>query len=203
MKTTLKTLLVAVGLCYLGGTNLFAQGRINFNNTSSTPLRINDGFDTYIIGTATTARFGIGPASMQIRLYAGLTSSSLSPMLIGTAANQEFVLNTASMIESAQGLFAGGSNLVLPGFDGSQPVFLQFTAMSVNMMYYGQSPIIQVTPTLPVLPATTVFAPVADANHWNGLTIYIPEPATGTLVIMGAVLLRTFRSRHHATVRSS
>lgn len=199
----MKKLFAALIALLIFSPNLFAQGRINFVNSSSTPLRINDGFDTYVIGTATTARFGIGPASMQIRLYAGLTSSSLIPMLIGSAANQEFVLNTASMIPAAQGTFPGGAVLPLQGFDGSQPVFLQFTAVDINGMFFGQSPIIQVTPTLPALPATTVFDPVADANHWNGLTIYIPEPGTSTLVIMGAVLLRTFRSRRHATVRSS
>jgi hypothetical protein len=191
MKKLFATL-VAILIC---SPNLLAQGRINFSNSSNTPLRIIDGSGSYIIGTATTARFGIGPGAMQIRLYAGLTSSSLSPMLIGTAGNQEFVLNTTSVLAVAQGSFNGGRTLYLPGFDATQPVFLQFTAVSVNGIFGGTSPIIHVTPTLAPLSAAVIFSPVADANHWDGLKIYIPEPATSTLLIMGAVLLRTFRSR--------
>jgi hypothetical protein len=203
MKTTLKTLLAIVATCGFASTNLSAQGRINFRNNSDTPLRIFDGDSMYVIGTATTAQFGIGPASMQIRLYAGLTPEDLSPVLIGTTANLEFVLNTASIIPSAQGTFYGGDPVRLAGFDGSQPVFLQFTATSTNGMFSGQSPIIQVTPATGSANTTPVFNPVADANHWDGLIIYIPEPGTGTLLILGTVLGRTFRSRRHATVRSS
>jgi hypothetical protein len=125
----MKKILVTTAICLIGAASMMAQGRINFANTSATPLRIMNplinGGATSILGTGSTALFGIGPASVQVYLWAGLTSSSLAPVLIGTAANAAFVLNTSSGIASAQGTFPGGNPLPLPGYDGSAPVFLR------------------------------------------------------------------------------
>src|SRR5882672_1080357 len=132
MKTT--RILLAVFVTFsLATASVQAQGRINFANTSSTPLRIQEyGGPLLVLGTASTSQYGIGPASVQVSLMAGLTSSSLTLVLIGTAANAPFVLNTASTVASAQGTFPGGSNLALAGYDGSVPVFLQFMGESIS-----------------------------------------------------------------------
>src|SRR6478735_5420971 len=119
--------LCLLGFLALGAPDLWAQGRINFSNSSATPLRIGsnwDGSGSVVLGTASTAQFGIGPASVRIQLFAGLTSNSLMPVSVGTCSCFSSVTNTSSMIVSAQGTFPGGSNLVLP-FDGTQPVYLQ------------------------------------------------------------------------------
>lgn len=170
----MKKIVIAMGLCFLATASLLAQGRINFNNSSATPLRISNGSTTVVLGTASTATFGIGPASTRIQLFAGLTSTSLSPVLIGTGAgNLAYVTNTASTSATFQGTFPGGSNLVLP-FDGTQPVYLQFTATSLNGNYYGQSPIILVNLATGVQIATTLFSATPNANQWDGLTFGTP-----------------------------
>jgi hypothetical protein len=168
MKRILMGMVVLTGM--LCGEALFAQGRINFGNSSASPLKISNGSITQVLGTASTAYFGIGPASVQIRLFAGLTSNSLQPMLIGSAGNQEYVLNTASAVASAQGTFAGGNPLVLP-FDGTQPVYLQFRANSINGTYTTHSPIILVNLATNTQISTPVFGATASSNRWDGLTI--------------------------------
>jgi hypothetical protein len=183
-KHLISALIVIIGFA---ATHLFGQGRINFNNSSATPIRITDGVVTSVLGTASTAHFGIGPASVRIYLFAGLTSSSLSPVLIGTGADQPYVLNTASTLALAQGTFNGGSNLPLPGFDGSQPAFLQFQAISDGdfPFYFAMSPIIQVVPEASLLPAKPVFSPTADGSHWDGIINFLPEPTSATLLGLG------------------
>jgi hypothetical protein len=196
----MKKILVTTALCLIGAATMMAQGRIIFNNNSNTRLlisnpEINAGA-TSILGTASTAAFGIGPGSVQIRLFAGLTSSSLSPVLIGTAADQQFVLNTTSGIASAQGTFAGGGNLPLAGFDGSAPVFLQYTALAVNGSYSGSSSIILVNLASGAALSTAVFTGVESASTWGSLTLTpIPEPSSMALAGIGAAALMIFRRR--------
>jgi hypothetical protein len=194
----MKRLLFVFCLSSLATHQLPAQGRINFNNTSATGIRITsnvDGSGSVLLGMASTAKFGFGPASVRIQLFAGLTSSSLTPVLIGSQANQPYVTNTASVVAAAQGTFAGGFNLPLAGFDGSQPVFLQFYVSPVEAFgwAYAVSPIIQVNLATGLALATEVFSTTADASHWNGITITpIPEPTVATLVGF-SVLLASFR----------
>lgn len=206
MKKTLITTL----LCVVSAASLMAQGRVNFANTggtsaTATPLRINNGTAaapgaiTQILGTASTAQFGLGPASVEVRLYAGLTSSSLAPVMIGTAANVEFVLNTANTaLATVQGSFPGGTVVPLTG----SPLFLQFTAISIATgqlprgAYYGESSIIQVTPALSPAAATVLFSATPSASQWNGLTLYaVPEPSSMALAGLGAASLLIFRRR--------
>jgi hypothetical protein len=198
----MKKLLVTTAICLIGAASVMAQGRISFNNaggTAGTPIRISgnlDGSASVILGTTSTAQFGIGPASAQIRLFAGLTSTSLAPVLIGTSTpGVEFVLNTSSGIVSAQGSFQGGGNLVLP-FDGSAPVFLQFTVDSINGSYRGVSSIIQVALATGGAPSTAVFSATPNANQWSGITmIPVPEPSSMALAGLGAASLLLFRRR--------
>jgi len=195
MKAT-KILLAVSVACSLGTAGVLAQGRINFNNSSATPWRIIGFGADEVLGTASTAHFGIGPASAWVQLYAGLTSSSLSPVLIGSGANQLYVTNTASTLASAQGTFNGGFNLPLQGFDGSAPVFLQMFAQSFDGSYFGFSPIIQVIPAVGVATATPVFSTTADASHWNGLRIVdLPEPSALALVGMSFSMMFLTRRR--------
>jgi len=162
------------------------------------------------LGTASTAAFGIGPASVQVSLTAGLTSSSLAPVLIGTAANAPFVLNTASAIAAAQGTFPSGSNLVLPGFDGSAPVFLQMHVISLNGLAEGYSPIISVIPATGVATATPVFSATANPNAWDPFDVWgggfgglsnfkigvtTPEPSSLALLGMSFSLMFFARRR--------
>jgi hypothetical protein len=188
---------------------LLAQGRINFSNSSATPIRITDSFwlgnvfhqgVTNVLGTASTAHFGIGPASAQVLLLAGLTSTSLSPVLIGTGADQPFVLNSANTtLAAAQGTFNGGSNLALPGYDGSAPVFLQMQVFTLNGFWAGFSPIIQVNLATGGDAAATLFSPTPAANQWDGILIGypelypVPEPASGALLALGAGVLAALR----------
>jgi hypothetical protein len=195
----MKKILITTAICLIGAASMMAQGRVNFNNaggSAGTPLRISanaDGSASVILGTASTAQFGIGPASVQVRLFAGATSTSLSPVLIGTGAT-EFVLNTSSGIASAQGSFVGGPNLVLPGFDGN--VFLQFTATAINGSYFGASPIIQVATASGTTLSTALFSPTPSANSWTGLTLTaVPEPSSMALAGIGAAALMIFRRR--------
>jgi len=198
----MKKILVTTAICLIGAASMMAQGRINFANSSSTPLRISNGVGgpTNVLGTASTAFYGIGPASMQIYLTAGLASSSLAPVMIGTAANALFVVNTASGIASAQGTFPGGSNLALAGFDGAAPVFLQLHAYSVTPgLWEGHSSIIQVSLATGVATATQVFNVNGGPNAWNLLNdmtiVPVPEPSSIVLAGLGAASLLMFRRR--------
>jgi hypothetical protein len=171
---TKQRIILLLGLfALLGANHSPAQGRINFGNNSTTPLRITtwEGTPNVILGTASTAYFGIGPASVRIHLFAGLTSTTLSPVSIGTCSCLPYVTNYAGTIASAQGTFPGGNNLQLAGFDGSAPVFLQFTATSINGNLYGMSPIIQVNLATGAAPSTSVFSSTPSASTWNGLTL--------------------------------
>lgn len=172
----MKRLLYLFGLMALGCAHLQAQGRINFSNTSATPIRISNFCGvTNVLGTASTAMWGIGPASVRISLYAGLTSDTLSPVLVGTCACLPNVTNTSSALASAQGTFSGGNNLVLP-FDGTQPVYLQMYLTSLNGNYAQLSPIIRVNLATNTQPSTAVFGAPASSNQWDGLT-FGPLPA--------------------------
>lgn len=170
--------LLAASLFFVA--DVVGQGRINFSNTSATAIRIGsnpDGSGSVILGTASTATWGIGPASVRVTLYAGLTTSTMSPVSIGTCVCLPYVTNTASTAAVAQGTFAGGSSVQIPGSDGVTPYFLQATIQSINGLYYGSSPIIQVVPaTLPAA-APSVFSTTADASHWNGFLISPPPMA--------------------------
>jgi hypothetical protein len=196
----MKKLLVTTAICLIGVSSMMAQGRINFNNTSASPIRISanqDGSASVVLGTASTAAFGFGPASAQIRLFAGLTSTSLAPVLIGSGANLEFVLNTANTaLAAVQGTFPGGSNLGLAGYDGNAPVFLQFIASTADNSYRGVSSIIQVNLATGLATATAVFGPNATASTWNGVTMTpVPEPSSMALAGLGAAALVLFRRR--------
>jgi hypothetical protein len=216
LRASVKTvkILVVVSVVCLMTASLLAQGRINFANNSSTAIYV--GYTSLshdpipgsfvVLGTASTATFGIGPASVRISLFAGLSSSSLAPVLIGTAANQTYVTNTTSGIASAQGTFAGGNPLPLPGFDGSAPVFLQMQIHAINGMGFGISPIIQVTPSLSPFSATPVFGPPGTPNVWTTADIWgmdgfglrigpppVPEPSA--LALTGCSALMFFARR--------
>jgi hypothetical protein len=207
----MKNKIIATALLVLScgfATSGFAQGRVNFNNSSSTPIRITSSYyglpgdaftfhpgPTNILGTASTAIFGVGPASARIQLLAGLTSSSLSPVLVGTAANWNFVTNTASTIAGAQGTFTGGANLPLAGFDGSVPVYLQCLVFTIDGLYGGFTPIIQVNLATGSDAAPQLFSSTPTANQWDGILIGYPElypapePTVLTLVGLGAIWL--------------
>jgi hypothetical protein len=190
----MKKILITTAICLIGVASVMAQGRIVFANSSATPIRISnetDGSASVVLGTASTAQYGIGPASVEIRLLVGLTAESLTPVLVGTAADQQFVLNTSSTLALAQGTFAGGNPLPLP-YEG--PVFMQFTATSINGQYFGASSIIQVTPALSPNSPTAVFG--VGPNLWSGLTMTIvPEPSSMALAGLGAAALVFFRRR--------
>lgn len=190
----------------IGAASMMAQGRINFANAGgtapgATPIRISgtaDGSGSLILGSASTAQFGIGPASTRITLFAGLTSSSLSPVLIGTG-NWGSVTNSANAaLAGAQGSFTGNNvagGLVFPTFDGSAPIFLQYVATSINGLYSGTSTIIQVNLATGTALSTTVFG-TASATSWGSLTmIPVPEPTSMALAGLGAASLLIFRRR--------
>lgn len=198
----MKKLLVTLSVGVLATASLLAQGRVNFSNSSATPILVTSSYygapggpnafhpgPTNVVGTASTANFGIGPASVRIQLFAGLTSSSLSPVLIGTGANQTVVSNTASTVAGLQGTFNGGSNLPLHGYDGSVPVFLQFTAFSINGAYGRLSPVIQVNLATGSALATQLFSATPTANQWDGILIGFPElvpaPEPSALALLG------------------
>jgi hypothetical protein len=200
-KTLMKKLLVTTALCVITVASAMAQGRINFVNSSATGIRISnnaDGSASLLLGTASTATFGIGPASTRVQLFAGLSSGSLAPVLIGSTFNLTSVTNSGSLIATAQGTFSGGANLQLAGFDGTAPVFLRFTATSINGLYAGVSPIIQVNLATGSTPSTTVFVAGAQgtASTWNGITMTpVPEPSSMALAGLGAASLLIFRRR--------
>jgi hypothetical protein len=198
----MKKILLTTAICLIGAASMMAQGRIIFANTTQTPILISDpnvnGGVPSVLGTASTAGFGIGPASVRISLFAGLSSGSLSPVLIGTGANQSMVTNTASTLAAAQGTFAGGNPLPLPGFDGSAPVFLYMVLTSIDGRYEAKSSIISVTPALSPAAATTVFGTAGGANLWNSASftmVPIPEPSSMALAGLGAASLLLFRRR--------
>lgn len=202
----MKKLILTTAICLVGAATVMAQGRIAFNNSSTTPLRISpnqDGSGAVILGTASTNTFGIGPAAAQIQLFAGLSSSSLSSVLIGTGANLDFVRNTTSLLGVLQGTFTGGGNLPLAGYDGSAPVYLQYRATAtgaagawLNVPFSGESTIALVNLAVGASPATVVFAATPDASHFSSLTLVpVPEPSTFALAGLGAAALLIFRRR--------
>jgi len=206
----MKKTIVSTLLCLVTAVSVMAQGRVNFAPTSATPVRISangDGSGAVVLGTASTAAFGIGPASARIQLYASANSAdlalssvaafqSLTPVLIGTGANLTSVTNNAGTIASAQGTFAGGNPLPIPGNTGT-PLFFRFTASSINGLYAGLSGIIAVTPTISPAAAGAMFATGADtANTWGGITMVpVPEPTSIALAGIGAASLVIFRRR--------
>ena len=203
-------------LSFFAAASAKAQGRVNFSNGSATAIQISDvwfqydwdaqewikhGSVTNVLGTASTATFGFGPASAQIRLFAGLTSVALSPVLIGSGADQPFVSNSASTVAGAQGLFSGGSNLALTGFDGGQPVYLQFNVSVPNSMEYT-SKIIRVDLATGGAPATQLFSATPTANQWGGillgypeLFVEIPEPSSLSLLGCGCAAMLIARRK--------
>jgi hypothetical protein len=199
----MKKILLTTAICLIGAASIMAQGRIAFANTSQSRLMVQNpdinGGVAVVLGSASTPLFGFGPASMEIRLFAGLTSTSLSPVLIGTAADQQFVLNTSSGLAAAQGTFAGGNPLALAGFDGSAPVFLRFTATGIGAAagYAATSTIIQVNLATGAAPSTPVFGATASGSLWNGVgnIVLIPEPSSMALAGLGAASLLLFRRR--------
>jgi hypothetical protein len=199
----MKKLLVTTAIFLVGAASMMAQGRIAFQNTSATGIRISNplinGGASVILGTASTALFGIGPASVQISLMAGTSAASMVPVMIGTAANQPFVLNSASLVATFQGTFAGGNPLPLAGFDGLTVAYLQMSIVSLNGLYAGVSPIIQVTPVLTPAVATGVFSATVLPNTWNLNTDFhlvpVPEPSSMVLAGLGAASLLMFRRR--------
>lgn len=208
----MKKIIVSTLLCLVVASSAMAQGRINFANSSATAVRISanaDGSASVILGSASTAAFGIGPASARIQLFASANSAtlaansysefvalSLSPVLIGTGANLQSVTNSANgTLAASQGTFPGGSTLVIPGNNGT-PLFLRFTASSINGLYAGLSTIIQVTPTLSPAAAALTFNTVAGPSAWNGVTMVpVPEPSSMALAGLGAASLLIFRRR--------
>lgn len=202
----MNKVVIFFGLSLFAAVSLLAQGRVNFTNGSPTPITITSWWPgnpatpyvTNILGTASTAAFGFGPASVRIQLFAGLTSSSLSPVLIGSAGNLNYsVTNTASAVAGAQGTFNGGVNLVLPfPFDGSVPVYLHYNIIVINGHHYYHSPIIQVNLATGLAPATQLFSATPNANQWGGpMMIPMPEPSALTLLGMGASALFFARRR--------
>jgi hypothetical protein len=171
----MKKILI-LSLCLLVNASLLAQGRINFNNANATsPIRIGFGPTTQILGTASTATFGIGP------------------LLIGTAGTAEYVLNSGNTtLAAAQGTFPGGSTL---NVGATSPMYLRFTAITPDYSWMGVSPIILVTPSLVPATPTAVFAATADSSHWNGITLWIPEPSSFALLSLGAAALMASRRR--------
>ena len=157
------------------------------------------------LGTASTAQFGIGPASVRVELLAGLTTSSMSAVLVGSASNWAYATNNASTLAAAQGLVPGGTGVVLPApYDGSGPVFFQARAWSIypnnvtswegrfatGAGYAGITPIISATP------ATGVAIPPVLWNQFGPLTLYaMPEPSTLALVGLGGAAMLIFRRR--------
>lgn len=211
----MKLIFSAFAACCLITPSLLAQGRVNFNNSSATPITItstwfeNDGTPHYgptnVLGTASTATFGVGPASARVWLYAGSTSSSLMPVLIGTGANLPFVTNSASTVAAAQGTFTGGGNLPLLGFAGGTPVYLQCRVENINGLYMGFTPIIQVIPATGSDPATPLFG--SSPGQWGGVIIGYPElfpapePATITLLGLGFSAVAFARQRRRQAIR--
>jgi hypothetical protein len=191
-----------------------AQGRVNFANTSATGIRISangDGSASVLLGTASTAAFGIGPASTRIQLFASANSAtlgdanttfsqfaalSLTPVLIGTGQTQQ-VTNSVSTSATFQGTFAGGNPLSITGNSGT-PLFFRFTAQSINGAYAGLSTIIQVTPSLsPAVPAPMFSVVAGSVSAWNGVTMVpVPEPSSMALAGLGAASLLIFRRRN-------
>ena len=223
-----KILLVGSVACLLTIASVKAQGRIAFANSSTTRIYIGNvslSFEpipgTFVVlGTASTATFGIGPASAQIRLFAGTSSTSLSPVLIGTAADQPFVLNTSSTLAAAQGTFAGGNPLPLPGTDGTTPIFLMMTISGdagTLGPFSSQSPIIQVIPSLNPAVATPVFGPPGTPNVWTtadkwsffsgiGLRIGpppIPEPSALALTSLSLGTMFFARRKNASLLKDS
>jgi hypothetical protein len=207
---TLKTFLATACLCGLVAADLRAQARVNFQATSTTPLLITDGLITsggfttpgtitQILGTASTATFGIGPASVRVELLAGPTLELLAPVLIGINADAPYVTNYSGTVASFQGGFSGGAVLPLPGVDGSAPLIFQYRAWSIgpdNALSFadrlfsgsgfaGASELISVTPTTGVLLPAPLLGPGPD--QWQSLTLYtvVPEPATLALLGLG------------------
>jgi hypothetical protein len=219
MKTPNLSFVIAV-VCCLGIANLYGQARVNFAPTSATPLRITDGTITplgfttpgtitQVLGTASTAAFGIGPASVRVELLAGTSSGSLASVLVGIDHNVAYVTNYSGTVASFQGLFSGGAPLPLPGFDGSAPVFFQFRAWSIGgdnplsfddrllsgTGFAGSSETISVTPTVGVELPATLFG--VGPNLWQGLTLYtvVPEPAAFALLSLALVVCVATRGR--------
>jgi hypothetical protein len=216
-----RILLIVVAMTSITTANLFGQARVNFQATSTTPLRITDGTIsstgsiltsgslTQILGTDSTAFFGIGPASARIELLAGTTAGTLSPIPIGAFdANLPYITNYGGTVAGFQGGISGGSVLKLPeapAFDGSAPVFFQFRAWSIGSDnpltfadrllsgtgFAGSSDIILVTPTVGVELPATLFGP--GPEQWQGLTLYtvVPEPTAFALLMLGALVIRS------------
>jgi hypothetical protein len=195
----MKKILVTTAICLIGAASLMAQGRIAFANNSQNRLMVTDGIQTAILGTASTAYFGFGPGSAQIRLMGGPTAGTMQPIMVGTAANQPFVYNTTSLIGGAQGTFAGGSPLPIPGNDGVPWFFQMFvdilptTGPFAGLPIHAESRILQFTPSISPAAPTVVFG----ASGWNvaDLTILVPEPTTAALAGLGAAAMLIFRRR--------
>lgn len=220
---TISTFLAALYSCCLVSAPASATTFVTFANSAHTALRLTDGTispsgqiltaGTFseVLGTGSTATFGIGPASVRVELLAGATPTTMAPILIGANSDTAFVTNTANTtLASAQGTFPGGAPFHLPAaleFDGSAPVYFKYRAWSIgadNALSFaarllsgagfaGESGIIAPAPQAsPAL--TTLFGPGPD--QWqDSLLLYtvVPEPTAFTLLGLGLVAAGGFR----------
>lgn len=193
-----KTLLI-LGLLALPVV-VFAQGTVNFANSSSTTLSTNVGPIAPPGQVANTSGLTSPAGQYSIGLYvapAGTTDESLFTLVTPTALNQGPPVSN--------GRFNGGTSFVIPGNNGT-PIAFQVRAWSVSggstyeaasapFLYRGKSTIGSATPATGLGIAPQLFG--TDVGQVGGfvLTPNIPEPSSIALGLLGLGAIALFRRR--------
>jgi hypothetical protein len=211
----MKTFLV-LATSLATAVTLLGQGRVQFANTSTTPIRTN-----FVEAGVSGAASGAGEYVVGLFLGpAGSDFSSLQPVAFAQSS-------------SLPGRFSGGANLVLPvPYDGSATIAFQVRAWSAALgptwadaseklayyhgtgqpivnfpylcgsTYVGCSAIGFVLPATGVMPSATLFG--TGPGQISGLDMYnamCPEPsvlALGGMGLAALLVVRHCRSAIHA-----
>jgi hypothetical protein len=195
----MKKHLLLLGLLLLP-VALFAQGHVQFANTSSTLMTTNSGTIAPPGQLPNQAGVTTGVNTYLVGLYVA-PQGTVDPnafSLVGTTTN--------GTVPVSNGRFSGGNPFTIQGNNGETIAF-QVRAWSFNagatyelaaapFVYRGQSAIGSVTPTLGALAPAALFG-TAPGQVSSGFVLVpnIPEPSSIALGLLGLGAIALFRRR--------
>lgn len=200
----MKKLLLVAALVAALPASLFAQGNVNFANTSGTLLTTNSGAQPPAGQAANQTGSTTGAGQYTIGLYiapAGTVDTTLFTLANSGAAT------TPSQSGLGNGRFAGGNPFVINGNNGTDIAFqirvwstsagsTYEIAKGVAGAYVGQSTIGDVTPSLGAAPVPALFgAGAGQISSGIVLVPVTPEPSSIALGLLGLGAIALFRRR--------
>jgi hypothetical protein len=199
----MKKLAILTLVATLGGLSALAQGTIQFQNSSSFPVKIATGTDAgslasaFTIGSTQAAALGAGPGQVNINMFVALASAPSTFFLAGSTTNSG---STSALF---LGTFHGGSPYSIPAsIDGGA-----FTQGTVIDYYFTATTATGAVGTSSIgtgyalsggasSPGAT-FGSGAGQIGAGGFTLVssVPEPSIMALSGLGAAALLLYRRK--------